>query len=355
MKAIDLRGNNSVPVMEFSQNQVDNGSRDGIGILGKEFVERSFRDEVDSYWCAEKYATNFDNLLSKRGYSREDLKKADNTALYTTVIASFIEKALRPTLVAEGVIKKVGLNLRGADSIKIPKGEALTATSVGTDGAVGASEVDYGSLTITVDWIGALTTIVHQLLQVSAFDLVADKLEEIGFAIAKKIDTDLVAEILAATTKDDSTYGDNGNYYYLGSSTYIDYDKLVTGMTNFEANEGTPTHLIVHPTDKARILQDADVSSALTFGTTPSGEILPQVRTIFDMKLLTTTQQTAGKITMVQADKLGYYIDASPVETWDGRIPNKIAFEVIGAKCYGVGIPRPKYAYTIHQNADEPS
>lgn len=351
----NVGGQANPSLMEFSQKDVNMGSRDGIARLGKTFVERVFQEEMNSHWCAEKYATAIDNMLSKRGYAREDLKKADNTALFTTVIASFIEKALRPNLIAEGVIKKASLNLNGADSLKIPKGEPVTANSVATDGTVTASEVDYGSLTITVGWIGALTTLVHQLLQVSAFDLVTDKFEEIGFAIAKKIDTDIIAEILKATTKDDSDYGDNSNYYYLGSSTYIDYDKLVTGMTNFEANEGKPTHLIVHPTDKARILKDSDVATALTFGTTPSGEILPQVRTIFDMKLISTTQVTAGKMMMVQADKLGYYLDASPVETWDGRIPNKIAFEVIGAKCYGVGIPRPKYAYTIHQNADEPT
>jgi|GEM_PF-2330406 len=352
---LDLTKTSGTSLMEFSQRQVDTGSKNGIARAGKAFVERVFQEEENSYWCAEKYAVAIDNMLAKRGYAREDLKKADNTALFTTVIASFIEKALRPELVAEGVIKKVGLNLNGADSIKIPKGEALTAEAVGTDGTVSASEVDYGSLTISVGWIGALTTLVHQLLQVSAFDLVTDKLEEIGFAISKKIDSDIVAEILKATTKDDATYGDNSNYSYLGSTTYIDYAKLVTGITNFEANYGKPTHIIVHPTDKARILGDTDIKASLTFGTTPAGDILPQVRTLFDMKLLTSTQVTADKLMMVQADKLGYYLDASPVETWDGRIPNKIAFEVIGAKCYGVGIPRPKYAYTIHQNAVAPT
>lgn len=351
----NVGGQANPSLMEFSQKDVNLGSRDGIARLGKTFVERVFQEEENSYWCAEKYATAIDNMLSSRGYAREDLKKADNTALFTTVIASFIEKALRPKLIAEGVIKKASLNLNGADSLKIPKGEPLTANSIATDGTVTASEVDYGSLTITVGWIGALTTLVHQLLQVSAFDLVTDKFEEIGFAIAKKVDTDIIAEILKATTKDDATYGDNSNYNYLGSSTYITHDLLVDSVTNFEANEGEATHMLIHPTDKARVLKDDDIVACLTYGTTPAGEILPQVRTIMDMKMISTTQVTAGKIMLVQADKLGYYLDASPVETWDGRIPNKIAFEVIGAKCYGVGIPRPKYAYTIHQNAVAPT
>lgn len=346
---------NETELMKIDNDLLQFGSKEGIKTLGRQFINGCLNGERDSYWAVEKYVKAIDNMLSKRGLTREDLQKADSTSLYTTVIAGFIEKALRPELIAEGVVKKLGLNLHGADSIKVPLGEALTAVAVGADGTVTASDIDYGGKSITVDWIGARTTIVHQLLQVSAFDLIADKLEEIGFAIGKKIDLDILAELHKATTKGDAEYGDNSNYSYLGATTYVSYDSLVDAMTAFEANYGKPTHLIVTPTDKARIFKDDDIISCLAFGTTPSGEILPQVRTLFDMKLITSNQQTADALTMVQADKLGYYVDASPVESWDARLPNKIAFEVIGAKCYGVGIPRPKYAYTIHQNEAEPA
>lgn len=285
------------------------------------------------------------------------LQKGSNTGVYTTAMASFIEKAFRPKLIAEGIVKSLPLDMKGHDSLKIPKGVNLTANAVGADGSVTADDKNYGSLTITIDWVGCQTSLTHQLQSIGSIDLMADKLEEVGSAISRKVDTDILAEMIKAFTKGDGTYGDASivNYSYLGVGNYITYDGLVDGIEAHENLYASPDTIVVNPTDKARLLKDTDIKGALAFQTTPDGRVLPSSREILDLKLVSTPQMTAGKIALVDSTKFGYIIDATPIETWDGRLQTTIAFEVIGAKAYGVGIPRTPAVYGIHENEAEPT
>lgn len=343
-----------VLVVEEGLKPPKSATVEAVARLGEIIIESVFKEQKRAN---EKWRKVFEKLGVTEDFITKEatLQKGNNTGVFTTAVAGFIEKAFRPKLIAEGIIKKIPLDMKGHDSIKVPKGENLTAVTVGADGSVTADDKNYGSKTITVDWVGCQTSLTHQLISVGAVDLLADKLEEIGFAISKKVDADILAEIIKAGTKNDSEYGDNSNYSYLGAGNYITYDALVDAMTGHENLNAEPKAIVCNPTDKARILKDSDIKSALAFGTTPEGKIIPSVLEIFDLKLLSTPQMTAGKIALVDTDKLGYFIDATPIETWDGRLQTTIAFEVIGAKAYGVGITRPEATYIIHENADEPA
>jgi len=328
-----------------------------VEMFVKKLARMSYSEEQAR--ANEKWRKVFEKIgIDERGNivaKEATLQKGNNTGVYTTAMASFIEKAFRPKLIAEGLIKSLPLDMKGHDSLKLPKGVNLTAEAIGSDGTVTADDQNYGSITITVDWVGCQTSLTHQLQSVGAVDLLTDKLEEIGAAISRKVDTDILAEMIKAFTKDDATYGDNSNYSYLGSGSYVDYAALVDAINAHEDLYGEPDTIVVNPTDKARILKDTDIKAAMAFATTPEGKMLPSTLELFGLKLVSTPQMTAGKIALVDSKKLGYFIDATPIETWDGRLQTTIAFEVIGAKAYGVGITRPEAVYGIHENADEPS
>lgn len=285
---------------------------------------------------------------------QEDLKLADNTALYTTAVAGFIEKAFRPELVIGKYIKNLSLNLRGNNSIKIPKGVNLTASAVATDGTVTASDQDLGSLTITLGWIGVRTTIVHQLLQVANVDLIADKLEEIGWALGYKYDYDVFAEIVKAGTKDDATYGDNSNYKYMGASTTISFAGLTEAFKIAGDLYAKPKTMFVNPTGWYNMVNETDIKAAIKWAMGPQGEI-PTVQKLWGTTDLIVSPMVPANKMILSDQRLGYVVDGGPVQTWDGRIDTKVAFEILGVKAYGVGIVRPTAVTVIHENGAEPS
>jgi len=285
---------------------------------------------------------------------KEQLTLGNNTALTTTVVAGFVEKQLRPILLAEGVIRKIPFNLRGATGIKVPKGVNLTAQAI-SDGTVTADDQNYGSLTITPSWVGLRTSFTHELLQQANVDVIADKLEEMGVAIAKKVDSDILTEMKKAVTKGDSTYGDNSNYVYMGSGTDISYTGLTNAISKAHSNDMDPNFILVNPTNEAKILQDSTMKTFIKFESAPVGTALPRINTLYGMKFLVSSQVPNNYTILGDTTRCGYFVDASPVQTWDGRIDNTIKFEVLAAKCYGVGIVRPKALVGIVDNTAEPT
>ena len=279
---------------------------------------------------------------------QEDLTLANNTALYTTMVAGFIERALRPKLVAQNVIKSIDMNLKGTEAIKIPKGKLLTAADLPDSGDITyASSADYEAETINITWKYAAQKITHALLQHANVDLIAEQLYEIGYALSRKMDSDIIAAMDSATT------GSNGNAVALGSGTYIDYSAVVDAKAAMEENYAEPKVFLTNPTTWARLMKDSDVKQALQFGTVPSaGSVFPMVQTMFGMQVVVSPEVPADTSFLIDTDYNGYLVKGTNVQTFDGRINGTLAYEVIGAIAYGVGIVRPEAVYKIKENAD---
>ena len=134
--------------------------------LGKILVEGILNTKSERFKAIREY-------LETR---KEQLTLGNNAALTTTIVAGFVEKQLRPLLLAEGVIRRLPFTLKGATAIKVPKGVNLTAQAI-SDGAVQADDQDYGSLTITPGWVGLRTSFTHELLQQANIDVIALELD----------------------------------------------------------------------------------------------------------------------------------------------------------------------------------
>jgi len=288
----------------------------------------------------EKYKA-FENVLT------EDLTMSGSTALYTTAIAGFIERALRPKLVAEGIIKKItDFKMKGYNSIKIPLGRLITASDLPDTGTISYDSGSYSSLTITISWKYAANKITYELLQHSAVDLISEELYEIGQALARKIDSDIIAAIDSACTSG------NGNLTNLGSGTYITYSALVDGIKSAMDNYAEPDILLISPETWDTLMKDTDVKSALHFGTIPaSGSVMPQTQQILGLKVVVSPQVDDDAVYIIDSKNLGYFVEGSDVQTFDGRVSGTLAFEVIGAVAYGVGIAKPKAIYKLAENA----
>lgn len=335
-------------VEDYDPTKVGLGSAETVARLGRKIIEMAFNPN-------KRANVPYRQKLEKLGVTQEAvLQLGNSTSLYTTAVAAMIEKALRPDLYGRDVIKTLPFDLTGHNSVEVPLGVNLTAQAIGDDGSVTADDQNYGGKTITIAWVGCQTSLTTQLLQTSLLPLIEDKLEEIGYAIARAVDSAIVAELVAAGTKDDATYGDNNNYVYCGASTTVSYDKLIDGITTAEDLDAKPDVIITNPTSKGNILKDSDVKSVLAYGTTPDGRIIPSVTQIDGKLLLSSSQVTDDKIILVDSKRCGWFVEGTPLQTWDGRLQTTVNFEVIGAKAYGVGISRPEAVCVIHENADAP-
>ncbi len=278
--------------------------------------------------------------------AKEDLTLANNTALYTTQVAAFIERAMRPELVAQNVIKTITMSLKGTEAIKIPKSTLLTAADLPDSGDITyAANSDYSAVTINIGWKYAAQKITHALLQHANVDLIAEQLYEIGYALARKMDSDIIAAMDSATSTT------NGNAVALGAGNYLNYSALVDAIASMEDNYAKPDTLLTNPQTWARLMKDSDVKQALAFGTVPSaGSVFPNVQTLFGMKVVVSPEVPADTTFLIDSKYNGYLVKGTNVQTFDGRINGTLAYEVIGAVAYGVGIVQPDAVYKIKEN-----
>ena len=278
-------------------------------------------------------------LKEKLGISKEDLTLSGNTILYTTAVASFIEKRLRPQLVVQNVIKAVTVNLKGVSSMKIPLRSALiTAQEIGDNGEVAYDTGNYSGQTVNIKWIYAANKISYTLLQQSNVDLMANELGEIGDALGRKIDSDIVAAFESVSSA--TLY----NNKLTGSST-ASYSDLVTAYTNALNNYAIPDTILTDPAGLGYILSMDEIIRAMQFNTpaTPTPSFLP----LLHVKLVVSPLVGSKQVYFIDSQRTGYLLRGSNVVTWDGRVNASVNFEVIGAIAYGVGIVQPKSIYNL--------
>jgi HK97 family phage major capsid protein len=325
-------------------------SLEGFGTLSKENVMKLGKVAVEA--LKTRGIDIQEKMAEMSGVSKEDLN-INQGDLYTTAIASFIEKKLRPDLVAAGVIKSISVPNKGADSIKIPlRNELITAGDLPDSGQVTYATGSYTSTTISLRYSYAAQEVTHELLQMANYDLLAEELGEIGDAIARKVDSDIIASFQAATTTE------NGNLANLGSGTYVTYDDLVDAKASAKKNYAKPQVILFNASTEGRILKLGSFGFDTTAGIGAlgrqgdNGNVYPVLQTIMGLKVVTSEQVDDKDIFLIDTDRTGYIARKNGVEVFDGRRSGYLSFEVIGAHAYGIGIIQPKSIYRIQQNND---
>lgn len=320
--------------------QLEALGQENVMKVGKKLVEALNRRGIDVKG----------RIAEKMGVAKESLTIAE-TDVYTTAIAGFIEAKLKPTLVAEGVIRSINVEGRGVDSIKVPVRNALiVAADLPDSGAVSYDTGSYGSTTITMRYSYAAQRITHELLQFANVDLLQENLGEIGDAISRKVDSDIIAALKAATT------AGNGNLTKLGSTTAVSFAALVNGRKSALANYAIPDVMLISPETEAAIIQLGNfagttnvIGSMVMKG--GANESYPIQQRILNMKVLSSQQVDDDDIYLIDSQRTGYIARRNGVEVFDGRVSGALAFEVIGAHAYGIGIVQPKAVFRVEENA----
>lgn len=334
--------------MELQRRKFSGRKRENVEKVGETIVEGA-KDPKQRESVKDKY----EELVEKADEYKESEAFSDDVDLYSTLQADMIEEALEPQLLAQDAIRSMDFNLgQGYDSIQIPTGNQLTAVDLNADGTLSEDGTDYDGVTISIGWVGVRTTFSHQIVEKAAVDLLAFRLEQAGRAIARRVDADILEQIEKAGTKGDADYGDNSNYVYTGGSDAT-YNNVIDAIQTGIENDAMLDMAIAAPDVWGALHKDADVKDVLAFTATAEGDF-SMVQNFGPIRLMTSSQVTADKMLLVDSSRNAMFIDASPVETFDGRVSEAAQFEILAVKGYGVKILQPDTVVVLHE-ASEPA
>lgn len=336
--------------MEMTRQSYSNQQREDVVKIGETLIE-GVKDERQRNSVKEKYK----DLVEKVEEYKQTEAFSDDADLYSTLQADMIEQALEPQLIGMDAIRSIDFQLgTGVDSINIPSGNQLTAVDVNSDGSLSEDTTDYDGKSISINWVGVRTTFSGQLVNKTAVDLLAYRMEQAGRAIARRVDSDILTEMENAGTKGDSTYGDNSNYIYTGDGNDVTFDDVIDVIETGLDNDAALDMGLLSTEVWAALHKDADMKNVLAFTATSDGDF-GLVQNFGPLRLLASSQVNADKAIFVDSERTAMFVDASAVETFDGRVSENFQFEILAVKAYGVGILQPQSLVVLHQGAAEPA
>ena len=296
----------------------------------------------------ESFINSYQEELNALNTASEDLTFGNNGGLYTDIVADFVERRVRPTLVGEGIIKRIRVDSKGTSAIKVPVSNLQTASALPDTGNVTYAGDNYGAVTIQLGWVYAANKITMELIEQSNIDIIQDQLFELGDAISRKVDTDIIAAIDAAITVGNTAGTHNGTDF--GAGNNITYTRFLNAVAKGMENNAEMDSIVTNPGTWVNLMTDSDVRAALGFNSVQAGTVFPQVQNFFGMKLLVTPQVSAETLYLVDSKKTGYYVESSGVKVFNGRPAGTLSEEVIAAKLYGVAVVQPMTVYRVREN-----
>jgi len=322
--------------------------------VGRALLESYTKIAREESWLSNAHKKKCENFFSENlgmtmptseefdSMKQEDLNFPNNDALYTTVVRNIVERAFRPKLVMNEIIKTITVNAKGMKDLQIPISALRTASSLPSTGILPSpSNDDYTSETIELGWIYAYEVITIQIIQQGIIDIVQDQMFELGDALSRKVDSDIVTAIETASPNTDA----NSNYTLLSST--MTYSDLVTGVMDCINNEALPDAIVTNPLTWANFLKSSDVVTALGYNSQTTGDVFPQIQNFLGLKIVLTTQASANNLYIVDTQRCKYLIEGSAIQMLDGRKSGTVNWEVIGLKLYGVEVIQSEAVFRL--------
>ena len=332
---------------------IDNGSQQ-VSKIGKKIMESYVEIAKNESWLSHAHKKKVEKFFEDyvgfempsaeefSGMQTEDLTFPNNDSLYTTVVRNIVERAFRPTLVMNEVIRTITVNAKGMDTLKIPISTLKTAAALPSDGELDApTGGNYTNAEIDLSWIYAYEVITIQIIQQGIIDIVQDQMIEIGDALARKVDSDIVTAIETASPSSDA----NSNYTLLDAT--VTYSDLVTGIMNAINNYALPDAIVTNPLTWANFLTNSNVITALGYNSVDKGSLFPRIQDFLGLKVVLTPQASAQNLYIVDTQRCKYLVEGSAVQMLDGRKSGTVNWEVIGLKLYGVKVVQPEAVYRL--------
>jgi hypothetical protein len=323
-----------------------------VAKVGRKLVEGYTKIAKEGLWISNSHKKRIEGFFQSIGViddgesldnlQTEDLDFPSNDALYTTILRSVVERAFRPVLVAGEVIKTITVNPSGMEDLKVPLSSLRTADDLPDSGELSApTNDDYSSTSISLKWIYAYEVITLQIIRQGVIDIVQDQMFELGDALSRKVDSDILDAFEEATPSDNS----EANFKDLDAD--LSYEGLVDGVFGMQNNNAVADAIVTTPLVWREFLKTTDVKGTFKFSTVDSGSIFPRILDFHGVRVYLTTNANEGNVFLVDSAKCGYLVEGSGIEMLDGRKSETVNWEVIALKLYGVKVVKRKAVYRL--------
>lgn len=257
----------------------------------------------------------------------------------TEIIAKQIEEAARAALVAMQVVR-VNRDLVGspARSLIVGKRGTVTANVVTEGSDIPLVNPTYTPYTITPQKYGIGVEITTEAIQSFQFDLINDWLAEAGYAMAKKIDTDILDEIRTASGVGSVSAAVNGT---------LAYDDVVAAVTKVRSYNYDADTLIIHPDQASDLLKDTKFINASAYGAREpllNGEI----GRFAGVKVLVTTQCPSGTALVFDSKRACVVAVKRDLTVKRKELPERDAIGVYATQMLKAKVVNPEAICVIH-------
>jgi len=207
----------------------------------------------------------------------------------TEVIRKQVEEAARAVLVMKNLVK-VNRDLVGSTgrSLVVAKRGTITASAVSEGASITKVEPAYTAATITPTKVGVGVEITYEAIEAKQFDLINDWINEAGYALAKKMDSDIISDFLDTTTHSNIGSVD------AATSGVLAYDDVITAVATIRGKNYDPDTLVIHPDQAADLLKDTKFINASAYGSREP-ILRGEIGQFAGLKVFVTSQMTSGK------------------------------------------------------------
>lgn len=266
--------------------------------------------------------------------TREFIQRAfdSNAFLTSTTTAGYVnpeiwEKELLVHVKANLVMAQLGknYNMRGGangDTLNVTVGvEPTAAAAVAESASVAIQAYEKTQVIFTPSERGTAYQMSNKERDRTFIDLMSDMVQQLGYALAKRVDTDIV-DLITASAANAVTVNDV-DYTALDSSDTLDYDTIVNGKVAILDDKLTPKALVVNPSQYGQLLKDQQFKQFNFFGEKVAKTGL--IGSIAGLEVYVTTQIASA------SNKAKALI---------------VGVDDMGVSCFGIAIKRDPYIET---------
>lgn len=199
-----------------------------------------------------------------------------------------------------GVYDDSLLNNGGDILHKTIRGE-ITADDLTESTAITPSAMSYTQVNVTPSEVGAAVAVTRKELKRAFFNVMQDKMEELGYGLAKKKDAKVIAALVAGAGN--TVVANDVSVASIDTSDTIDTDDIAEARGKLRRNDFGAKYLVIHPDCEKSLLKLSDFIDASVYGGREA-VLNGEIGKYLGMKVLVTSQIPRNSTTTTARDNL---------------------------------------------------
>ena len=258
-----------------------------------------------------------------------------NDLTYAALINESVIDYARASIVIAPLVRQFSLEGRAGRVLDVPVWGSVSAGAVNEGTDLSNSALSTDKVTLTAGEVGVMITVTDLLAESDILANLDEYAQQLGLAVADKIDADLAA--LFAALNSAGAVGSTG--------VNLTDDNFLEALYTLEAADAPkPYHCMLHPRQWVDLRADIVTSTGVPYGASAAQEIVNSgfAGVLFGVNVYQTTNVPTANTgadragAMFSSEALGI-VTKWPARTELQRDASLRATEIVVTACYGVG------------------